>query len=109
MLAIGDKAEAILIRMLNMCPSLDTGCPKARETVHLLQLPTVHDNIGSDVVRTDLVIILLFDTLTSILHAFALSIRVLKVTILPPIRPVSSANRTCGGHGVFSVCTLGTS
>ena len=67
-----------------MCPSLDTGCPKARETAHLLQLPTVHDNIGSDVVRTDLVIILLFDTLTSILHAFALStslLRVLKVTI----------------------------
>ena len=67
-----------------MCPSLDTGCPKARETVHLLQLPTVHDNIGTDVVRTDLVMILLFDTLTSILHAFALStslLRVLKVTI----------------------------
>ena len=67
-----------------MCPSLDTGCPKARETVHLLQLPTVHDNIGTDVVRTDLVMILLFDMLTSILHAFALStslLRVLKVTI----------------------------
>ena len=47
-------------------------------------LPTVRDNIGTDVVRTDLVMILLFDMLTSILHAFALRtslLRVLKVTI----------------------------